>query len=508
MKPSLQDFLSELYEIDPSLKSHESELIPLLEMLLKTDPGVSPDEDFVKRLRMRLRDHAAVMAEVPTSSPMWQKILYALSGAATVAVILPIAFVTWNNMQSVQKTLPSGTSETSLFAYQIEEAGDNAFGPLTDVSALPAGGLGGGGERNQSGGGGAGNVPVMAPMADGAVTEDAKMMIAPYPMTQFDYVYNGEFTDLQATVDVLRRNAKGSRIPLGNIANMLNLGMLDLNSFSGMNVDSLTFAQNVPFGYMMNINLRDATLNIDAQWDQWPQSRCSTEACYQAARVKISEVPADEQLIAIAKDFAADHGIDLSKYGEPEVNHQWKVEYDRAPNKNDAYIPDTMQVVFPFMIDGRATYDQGGGKSGINISVSVKEKKVMNVWGIADRTYVESSYAGVTDPQVIKDFLSRIDNYFGIADSREAKDIKKVTVTLGKPTLAYATYFRYADNKSEELLVPSLVFPVENVEGETEFYVRNQVVVPLASDLLKEQNGGGAMPLMMEGAVRDGVMAQ
>lgn len=503
MKPSLQAFLQELYAIDSSLRDHESEVLPLLELILKTDPGTSPDEEFVKRLRMRLKNHASVMSSIPAASPVWQKLLYALSGAATVAVILPVAFVAWNSVQDVQSPSQSATDGSSLFAYRIEEAGENAFGPLTDVTVAPASaGMGGGGERNQAGGG-SGNVPAMAPMADMAMRADAK--IAPFPMTQINYVYDGEIKDLQATVNVLRRNAKGSRVPLGNISNMLNLGMLDLDSFSGMNVESLSFAQNVPYGYMMNVNLRDATLNIDAQWDQWPQSRCSTDACFQAQRVKISEIPADEQLIAIAKNFASSHGIDLGRYGEPEVQHQWKMEYDRTPDKSQAYIPDSLQVVFPFMIDGQATYDQSGAKSGIIISVHVKEKKVMSVWGIADRTYAESSYAGVTDPKVIKDFLGKMDNYFGIADSRLASDIKNVSVKLGTPTLAYATYFRYANDKTDELLVPSLIFPVESVEGETQMYVRNQIVVPLAADLLKEQSGGGVMPFM-EAPAQGGVM--
>lgn len=501
MNSALQSFLQELYEIDPSLRQHEKELIPLLELILKTDPGASPDKDFVKRLRMRLKDHAAAMSQIPSASPVWQKLLYALSGAAAVAVILPIAFVTWNNW-SVAPSAPQ--SDTSLFAYHIEKAADNAFGPLNDVAVAPAGNGMGGGARNQSGGGGPGvATSVPAPMAEG-VGADAKM-IAPFPMTQYQYVYNGDIKDLQANVNVLRRDPKGSRIPLGNIANMLNLGMLNLNSFSGMNVDSLSFVQNVPFGYMMTVNLRDATLNIDAQWEQWPQSRCSTEACFQASRIKIGDVPADEQLIGIAQDFAKAHGIDLSKYGEPEVNKQWKLDYERATDKAAAYIPDAMQVVFPFLIDGQATYDQGGAKTGITMSVSVKEKKVMNVWGIADRTYAQSSYTGVTDAQTVKDYLSRMDNYMGIA-ADQPKDVKKVTVELGEPTMAYAMYYRYADNKSEELLVPSLIFPVKNAEGQSEFYVRNQIVVPLASDLLKEQNGGGVMPFMEQGVIRDGAM--
>jgi hypothetical protein len=88
-------------------------------------------------------------------------------------------------------------------------------------------------------------------------------------------------------------------------------------------------------------------VNIDANWEQWPQSKCTTEACYKNEQVKIGDIPADDVLIGIARDFVSEHGIDLSHYGDPEVDNSWKRDYERATDTSLAYVPDTQRVVFP-----------------------------------------------------------------------------------------------------------------------------------------------------------------
>jgi hypothetical protein len=48
-------------------------------------------------------------------------------------------------------------------------------------------------------------------------------------------------------------------------------------------------------------------------------------------------------------------------------------------------------------------------------------------------------------------------------------------------------YYRYTSGRNDELLVPSLVFPVDHVEGETNgTYYRTSVIVPLSQDMLTE----------------------
>ena len=165
----------------------------------------------------------------------------------------------------------------------------------------------------------------------------------------------------------------------------------------------------------------------------------------------------------------------------------WRVEYDRVTDTSMLH-PDT--TTWPSCCLTVAV-DQGG----------LKHKRVSNVWGITDRSYQKSDYAGVTDAEAIKTYLANIDQYPGMEQSA---DQKEAIVKLGAPTLSFALYYRYANNRSEELVVPSLIFPVEEVTGETEGgYYRRMIVVPLAADLLKEQGDmGRPMPLIMEDAVK------
>lgn len=490
MKTSLKTFLADLYEIDPTLKAHEAEIIPLVEKLMQTDPAVEPDTEFVKRLRMQLKDRAADLS-APASAGL-SRWLYAFGGAVTAAVIIPLAFIAVNKSGTPQPM----SDGSALFGYTVTEEGKDAFGSLTGITETSTM------TRNQSGGGGpvtaTATAPAMAPesmpVPDMAVGSDAKM-IAPYPMTKYTYVYAGEFPELASTVAVYKRNPSGKSISFSAIGSSLNLGSIDLASFAGMNMDSVSFSQNKPYGYQLNVNLRDTSVSLDAQWDQWPQSKCQTDACFQAERVKLSDVPSEDQLIAAANAFIKDHAIDISHYGTPEVDMTWKRDYDRAPNKADVWIPDQLRVIYPLMIDGHAVSDQSGMSFGISVGVHVKTRKVMNVYGIMSRDYAKSDYAGVSDSKDIQDYLAKLDNYAWMPEV-DQKDAKTATVTLGTPVAGYSVYYSYKDNTNQELLIPTLSFPVTNVEGGDPYFYRQNVVVPLAAEMLKEQfDGGRPMPL-------------
>lgn len=489
MKTSLKTFLDDLYAIDPTLQAHEAEIIPLVEKLMQTDPSAEPDTEFVKRLRMQLQDRAAEL-QSPASAG-FSRWLYALGGAVTAAVIIPVVFVAMNQEKPGMQPVKSGSA---LFGYTVTEQGKDAFGSLTGIAETSTM------TRNQSGGGGPipANAPAMAqesmPSPDMGMGTDAKM-IAPYPMTKYTYVYAGEFPELSSTVAVYKRNPSSKSIPFSAIGSSLNLGNIDLTSFAGMNMDSVSFSQNKQYGYQMTVNLRDTSVSLDAQWDQWPQSTCQTDACYQAERVKLSDVPAEDELIAAANAFVKDHAIDISHYGTPTVDMTWKRDYDRAPNKNDAWIPDQMRVLYPLVIDDHSVSDQSGMPFGISVGVHVKTRRVMNVYGLMSRDYAKSDYAGVSDSADIQGYLAKLDNYAWMPEA-DQKDAKTATVTLGAPVAGYSVYYTYKDNTNQELLIPTLTFPVTNVEGGDPYFYRQNVVVPLASEMLKEQfDGGRPMPL-------------
>ena len=488
-----ESIYQELILIDRSFRDHEATLLPIIKALLAQDPAREPDEKFLQDLRVRLRDHAAALQNHSSLSPfsVMQKYFPYLSGALAVLVIVPVfAFFLMK-----PGTFPVAPGEP-LFGESITSTPPRAFGSLTPAEVPVTPGAEAAMGRSQGGGGGLGSSPSAL-----SVARDEKM-IMPYPMVQFDYVYSGEFPELQQSVGVYRRNPRAASLPLSSIGSSLNLGTVNLESFAGASTESITFQQDREFGYQIYVNLRDATISIDAKWDKWPISQCQTEECYRRERITLADIPEDQVLIDIAKAFAEEHGIALSGYGEPEVDNLWRRDYDRAENKEFAYVPETQRVVFPLLLDSKKVTDQSGALYGISMGIHVKHKRVMNVYGITGQSYEKSDYEGISNPAEIQNFLAKLDKYPADSFPQDMK-IEKGTVTLGTPTLGFAVHYTYDGMTSQELLVPSLIFPVEKVDAPAEYYFyRQSVVVPLAKDLLKEQNYPPMIPYMEGPAVR------
>jgi hypothetical protein len=489
-------FLKDLYEIDPSLQEHEAELLPMIEQLLKADPGMAPDAEFVAALQVSLREHAAALSTGGQRSSLWNNLLYTLGGMATATAAFVIAFASWQGALPEAKNLagapPAAPAAAPLFAYEVEQAGPEAFGSLNTVAADPTAA-----SRSQSGGGGGmggGGVAAAMPMA----ANDAKM-IAPWPMTQYKYVYEGDLPALQSQVDVYKSSRSTTKLPLAGIIGNFKLGTIDLDSFGGMNVQSINLYQDTPFGYQIYVDLQNAQVSLNAQWDQWPMGQCKDDACFAREQVKIGDVLSDERVIEIATNFLKQHGIDLSHYGPAVADQQWRVDYERQADKSTAYIPDAQRVIFPLVIDGETVYGQGGMPYGLSVGVNVKHEKVSDIYGMGDRTYKKSSYAGVTDEAALKKFIENVDNYgypmpFLREDGSKAEPAT-ATVTLGDPTVEYVTYYDYTTGVNSELLVPALVFPVKSIAGDKTYFYRQNVVVPLAKQMFDEQNTNRPMPI-------------
>jgi hypothetical protein len=66
---------------------------------------------------------------------------------------------------------------------------------------------------------------------------------------------------------------------------------------------------------------------------------------------------------------------------------------------------------------------------------------------------------------------------------------KSVEIDLGTPRMNFVQMWDYKDNTSQQILVPSLIFPVIKQPDDGSFY-RQSVVVPLIQDILNRDTGG------------------
>lgn len=471
---TIETLLQELYAIDPELRTHEADLRPLLERLLAERPDQAADPAFVEQLRMQLREHAATLGERASTSPFFtmQKFLFALGGAAA-AFLIALPFL--GDRLSTRET----TEGTPLFSYSITETSDRAFGELAALPPAPDAIS----ARPQSGGGAGGDPSI-----------DSKM-IAP-DMVQYKYTFAGTLPPLTAeTVKVLARQKEGTKLSHNAIARMLNLSQIDLESFGNANVDSINFYQDQSMGYAFYVNLREGSLSISPQWDKWPQpgANCRDEACFRSVQLKIDDVPTDDVLLSIADAFVKEHRIDVSTYGAPEVQKAWMRDYDRAENKSEYYIPDVQHVIYPLLLDGQPVIDESGMKVGISVGVNVRQKKVSDVFGIMNQSYLASQYPAVTDETTVRSYIEKLDSFPPDFTIMQGTTVRTVTVTLGEPTMGLTRIYNYDESQPKELVVPALIFPVNETQG-ADMPWRRSVIVPLAAELLKAQGGGISIP--------------
>lgn len=500
-KKEIAGILADLYEIDPELQAHEKELIPLIQTLLKHDPSRTPDEQFVSELRTRLRERAHQLSSEKKSA--WNFPLPVFLGSlATLLIAVPVTY--WAASQSGTPTTlqVSNNAENApaltLFGYDVSQTKDKAFGSFSGFTP------GSGAEGGRGGMGGGGGDAMMA--GDAAVSNEK--MIAPgmpYPNSSIGYTFDGSIPALPSSVSVLKKQPQNSTIPLETFAKSLNVQGINIRSFEGSTVDSVSFVQQKKYGYMLSLQLRDGTFSLSQNWEQWPhpENSCQTEACFRSFALSPSDIPADDVLIKIAQDFMKEHSVDLSEYGAPEVDNNWRRDYERMVDKTYAYVPETQRVVYPLLVDGKPVFDTSGNKTGLSVGVHVREKKVADLYGIMNRTFLASSYDTVPTEADIKEYLSKQKDYPGdtVMTTPAGEKVTVTSLTLGNPVLAHSIYYRYQNNTSEELVVPSLIFPINDTTNLPYLY-RRQIVVPLLKELLEMPDPGVAVPLDTEVAPR------
>jgi len=486
MNKDIKQILNDLYMIDPELKNHEKDLVKIINNLLESRPNTKFDEKFVKKLKQEL------MAEVnsqtqSTSSNAWQVFNFnfmkkpVFAGVGIIVIVIAIMagsyYMTKKNIGSVYDTI------------KIAQLENNAFGSLQSDQPQELGidmlgkGIGAG-----NGGGGLALSEASASVG----------MIAP-EWINYSYVYKGEDLEIAATeMEVLKRTKdKASGQEFTKYISKINLGSVDLGKFQNTEITNLQINENREFGYSLYLDFRNNNMSINTNWEKWPNisTKCqglereASQKCYDENRLKIGDVPADETIIAIADKFLKDYEIDMSMYGTPEVLDYWRNNYDLAEDKTLAYIPESMLVIYPLIINDQIIYDESGNTTGLNVEVNIRNNKAGGLSGLTSQNYVSSNYAIENDSQEIIKIaenggLRRMFNY------PEAS--KTVEVELGTPTLGLIKYYQPNIDKGEtaELLVPAYIFPIMNApEGGTYTYTKN-IVVPLVKEIIAERISG------------------
>jgi len=511
MDNQINKILNDLYAIDPKLKSHEQELIKIINKLLISRPDTKFDASFAKNLRADLIAQAGV---VKNSAPLsfrrrgaggevrsifklmfTKNYAYALGGLVIIVLLVASVFV-FNSREGVIKL--------AFDSMEISQLENNAFGLLSSTQELNEGlprETGAEIARSQAGGGGIGSAGLggggaLAPSTLNDLSATTKeMSIMPVPEAiNYNYIYKGEEFSVASNKMAVYKQLKNqaARQDLAKYISQVKTGLVDLNKFNNTSISNLNITEDQEFGYNIYLDLINNHISVNMNWEKWPQpeAKCTGETreelqkCYNEIRLKITDIPEDDAIIKIANSFIKEYGINMENYGPGRINDYWRQNYERTENKEMAYVPDTIPVVYPLLIDGQIAHDQSGNAYGLSVNVNIRYKKAAGLYNLRAQSFTSSNYDVVTDSQAIVSYAESGGLHKQWTNPNATKT---VDIELGTPTLGLIMHYQYNQSKAEnyELFVPAYIFPIlnESVEG---YFYQQSIVVPLVKELFAQ----------------------
>ena len=470
----IKEILEELYLIDESLKEYQVELEKIIEKLLAAKPKVEINEQFKQELRRELLariEEIKGQESVKLSKFMnifsFSKLSYGLIGGV-LSIILVVGGVYYAN----QKGFLVGQPESGLGTeFSTTALSDEAFGSLkTETQA--------GTPEGELGTGGAGGAGAVAPGVGGGGPGFAPEIVS------YRYLYKGEDLVLeQDKVEVLKREKGQASSGMANLIKNMNFGMVDLSSFSDARLDSVSFVEDNDFGYAVYVNFSEGniSININSHMRGWQEvlGVCFQAGCVRPEPLKESDIPSEDKIIEVADSFIREYGIKTDNYGQPESRRAYLIEQLQRAGGN--YTPESIQVIYPLVINDRPVYDQWGNKVGLNVGINLRAMRVTGLYDLTTQNYQSSLYQAETDASKILAAAEK----GGINSPVYGRVSKTIDLEIGTPSLAYMKVWKHSQGQSNEFLTLALVFPIDSSELEGT-YKRERIVIPLAKDLLEK----------------------
>lgn len=322
------------------------------------------------------------------------------------------------------------------------------------------------------------------------------MIYPPVDMPVYNYTYDGKIELPEAELPVYRKesvpfNSSDTRAIVRNLA----IRDIDTGAFENLGLSNLTLTEDRDYGYMLNIDFLNGTINMYQNYLKWPQPVCDQNGCTPLPKITESDIPADSVIIAEGQKFIQKYRIDMSAYGAPQVDSSWRIWYARSAEMGgEQMIPDMYTVTYPLLLDGKTIYQEGGSYKGLTLNYDIRTKRITGLYGIEKSTLNRSSYRTIQDLTLIQDMIKNGGRYINTDTSANAGR-KVVNITLGEPTLGYAHIFgEWKNGKTTEYLVPAYIFPVKNPPKEG--YTPSTIVIPLVESFVQKVQIGPMDPII------------
>jgi hypothetical protein len=499
MHNEINNILNELFMLDSELKNQEKEVRIIVEKLIKSQPNVKLDNDFVKKLKTELTKIALEKKQNKETfltfsfSDFFKSRVFAYSLSSIMLVLLVIMSTTYfsNNQSVTTKTVAQNKFSfnkglTKLDAYAFGEISINK----ENASTQPDRGIGGGGSNLVS----TESAKMAAPVAD----KMASSIMPPYNIINYNYVYKGEQLEIKEDKLPVYQRLKGQTNTAG-LANIfvdnISSDVFNLKALSNAKVSNLNINEDREFGYSLYFNFDENNFYLGSNWQKWPQpyANCKDDACYKSLQLKESDMLSDEEILNIADAFLKQYNIDMTNYGTGTVDNSWRQYYEEAKQKNEDHsLPDQLQVIYPLKINEQLVYSSWGQPYGISVDVSIRYKKAAGLSSVYAPTFQASDYDTNKDfADIIKQAQDGGMSYNFKSDNPE----KTIDIELDTPTLILINYSKYDEKTqtSSDLFIPAYIFPVSEKSQKDNPLIQKSIIVPLIKGLVEKPD---IMPLM------------
>lgn len=461
MEKNIKKIIRELYEIDPTLRVHEKELKAIVKELLALRPESGFSEETMERIKREILARATSFSPEKTEKNMydWRRfsVRRTLVGGAVVFAAFGLVFVLSGSMLGTR--VPFFGDESK----EVSVRGDRAFGDILFPESVSRA------EKSGIAQGDGAAVAEVFGLGGGAGGGMVPPQTFPYPEKRVELFYDGGPISIPQNMKVFRKVSASPREGgISDILEAIGEGAIDTGAFENVSLNSLSFRENRPYGYYVDIIPGQGTVSVSKNWDTWPRPENGSAS----VPLRSSDLPEEEEAIAEANLFLEKYGVSTERYGYPEMGNEWRNAGIFSGTERIEYVPDSVNVVYPLILEGMFVYDESGGKMGISVSIDVRTRRAAGAWGINAGRFESSNYPVETDAEKIIAYAER-GGRFGMFGNGP--------LALGTPEFSY-TILRPQSPEESEFYVPALAFPVA---GSGNGFSENRVIVPLVQTFWK-----------------------
>lgn len=478
MKKNIDDLFSELIQMIPELKKNEDDWREFIKKFIDARPDSKIDANFKKDLHHEILKKTTYMKNNPkTNDPkkdnLIGKLIFTFLGGGVLAsmFIIPILNPPVKPAPKFTKKLTSefDKTDTKNLIKITKNSEKNAFGTLkiekNNISNdIPAG----------KGGGG------MAEMASAPEMMSARMIMPPYGgRINYEYVYEGQtIPQISETIKVYKKQKGGVNLPqIQDQLDKLEINLVNLSTFKKLSLNNVSFTEEADLGYQISVNFKEGSISIHQDYQKWQAQLCPDKPYCRQKPIKKEEIPNDKKLIEIAQNFLKTHKITNANLGTPIVKKYW--EENKRDGEEPTYYPDSIPVIYPYLVNGQEITTQWGEPVGVRISINIRLNKVESA-NFSSLNLESSDYESSSAEDILK--RAKEGGAQGVKYNNPERVIQ---IKLGSPKKTLTQmYLPNKDGKRTEIFVPAFVFPVINKDKETEQYYRQkEIIVPIAKDL-------------------------